>query len=172
MRYERSYGQKCESTRNKPLTEIAKLIRMDIKVAKNEGKLPADFTCSVRSDRGTAIDLRWAVSETAVFEPGMYGFDLNEKGREIQDLLEEIHGSYNYDGSDIQTDYFDVRYYGNPAIDWQLANKPDAKLVSDGGWHEGIDIEMLVTLVRDGRYYDEAVRTTEAMQRLDAVAAR
>jgi len=27
--------------------------------------------------------------------------------------LERIHNAYNHDGSEIQTDYFDVRYYGH-----------------------------------------------------------
>jgi methionine synthase I (cobalamin-dependent) len=26
--------------------------------------------------------------------------------------LERIHGAYNHDGSEVQTDYFDVHYYG------------------------------------------------------------
>lgn len=31
--------------------------------------------------------------------------------------LERIHGSYNHDGSDSMTDYFDVNYYGSITFD-------------------------------------------------------
>lgn len=37
---------------------------------------------------------------------------LTEDARAAEVTLERIHGAYNHDGSDIQTDYFDVRYYG------------------------------------------------------------
>lgn len=37
--------------------------------------------------------------------------------RRVQGVLRAIHAAYNYDGSDIMTDYFDVHYYGNADID-------------------------------------------------------
>ena len=37
---------------------------------------------------------------------------LTEEARAAEVTLERIHNAYNHDGSDIQTDYFDVRYYG------------------------------------------------------------
>lgn len=41
---------------------------------------------------------------------------LSAEGRRVKALLEDIHGAYNHDGSDVMTDYFDVRYYGGVEI--------------------------------------------------------
>ena len=38
---------------------------------------------------------------------------LTENARSAQITLERIHDAYNHDGSDIQSDYFDVNYYGS-----------------------------------------------------------
>jgi len=35
---------------------------------------------------------------------------------ELKHAIEAIRGQYNYNNSDIQTDYFDVRYYGSTDI--------------------------------------------------------
>lgn len=37
---------------------------------------------------------------------------LSIEGQRVRALLAGIHGVYNYDGSDVMTDYFDVNYYG------------------------------------------------------------
>lgn len=37
---------------------------------------------------------------------------LTEEARVAKMTLERIHGAYNHDGSEIQVDYFDVRYWG------------------------------------------------------------
>lgn len=42
---------------------------------------------------------------------------LTEDARAAKITLERIHGAYNHDGSDITTDYFDVRYYGTVTFD-------------------------------------------------------
>jgi len=38
---------------------------------------------------------------------------LTEEAQAAKMTLERIHGAYNHDGSDIQSDYFDVNYYGS-----------------------------------------------------------
>jgi hypothetical protein len=35
--------------------------------------------------------------------------------------VSRVHQSYNHDGSDIQTDYFDVLFYGHVEVDWREA---------------------------------------------------
>lgn len=37
---------------------------------------------------------------------------LTEKASAAQEAAEEVHNAYNFDGSDIMTDYFHVNYYG------------------------------------------------------------
>lgn len=38
---------------------------------------------------------------------------LTEEAEAAKMTLQRIHGAYNHDGSDLMTDYFDVRYYGH-----------------------------------------------------------
>lgn len=45
-----------------------------------------------------------------------YHQTITVEGRRVLVLLEGMHAAYNHDGSDIQTDYFDVRYYGTADI--------------------------------------------------------
>ena len=60
---------------------------------------------------------------------------LSEEGDRIQSILEKVHRAYNYDGSEVMVDYFDVNYYGNASIEdawdrkWRLSQKAkkDAK---------------------------------------------
>lgn len=42
---------------------------------------------------------------------------LSLEGRRVEKLLKEIHSAYNHDGSEVQVDYFDVRYYGHAEIE-------------------------------------------------------
>lgn len=42
---------------------------------------------------------------------------LTEDAQAAKMTLQRIHGAYNHDGSEIQTDYFDVRYYGGVSFE-------------------------------------------------------
>jgi hypothetical protein len=42
---------------------------------------------------------------------------LSVEGRRVEGILKSIHSAYNHDGSDVMTDYFDVRYYGGVDIE-------------------------------------------------------
>jgi len=58
--YERSYGYRYDEGAKLTTAEIAKLIRRDIKTAKDEGLLPRTWKYSVRTSRGSmcsAIDV-------------------------------------------------------------------------------------------------------------------
>lgn len=124
--YERSFGPKYN--RDLTNTQIAALIRADLKAATKAGEIPMGFKYSVRKS-GNSIDLEIVavpagfriLSETAL--RGEYGperYRQTEEARALLDKLKAIHGAYNHDGSDIQSDYFDVNYYGHPKFDWQL----------------------------------------------------
>lgn len=59
--YERSYGYKYEQQQGLSTTEIAKLIRRDIKTAQKEGLLPTHWKYSVRTTYfagGSSIEVR------------------------------------------------------------------------------------------------------------------
>jgi len=94
---------------------IAKNIREDIKQAVKKNELPKG-KYSVRISRysmGRSINIRAKEIEFPV-----YGEDgrLNKFGELLRDSLEKIRNAYNYDNSDIMTDYFDVNYYGGTDI--------------------------------------------------------
>ena len=46
---------------------------------------------------------------------------LTREGKRIEKLLQGFHDAYNHDGSEIQVDYFDKRYWGRAEIDWLAA---------------------------------------------------
>lgn len=133
----RSYGAKYQQVRGMRLTDIAKLMRADIKLARKvalntaePGALatvdpianaPADIKYSVTTQMysgGGSIDI------TIKNIPADWGYTYEDRGfgelrkvatpalRALAAELAAIHRAYNYNGSDITTDYFDVNYYG------------------------------------------------------------
>jgi hypothetical protein len=141
-----AYGKKYDAKLTGP--EISKAVRKDIKEAIKAGKLPSIKT-SVRYDHfsgGKSIDVTvmgWPASirmqnpERVRFDhlhPGKDNRDLphyTEIGQEILRKLEEIRSAYNFDGSDIMTDYFHVNYYGSVHIDWQAERDERQAILKD-----------------------------------------
>jgi len=141
---ERVYGKKYDrSLTNK---EIAAAIRQDIKAAIAKGKLPKSLKVSVRYDHfsgGSSIDARvtawpegfmwlnpdWCVLTTE--KPNQYHDRVpryTKQAEAVMETLKEIHGAYNHDGSDSMVDHFDVKYYGDVGVDWEL-EKPECERV-------------------------------------------
>ena len=137
--YERSYGYKYhEAPAYSSAARIAKLIRAEIKVAVAEGLLPgAPVKYSVTSESysgGQSISVTvknwagawvvcdggqgcrdvWCVNrnDPAYAHGAQEHKVLSEDAAAARVTLERIHNGFNHDGSDSQTDYFDVRYYG------------------------------------------------------------
>src|ERR1043166_3169177 len=130
--YERSYGYRYAELGEYPTNaEIAKQMRRDIKQAQSEGLLPTRWSYSVRSD-DLAVDLEvrdcpdawkpcdggmnchnvWcaARNDPKYAHAATSHVVLTEEADAAKMTLQRIHGAYNHDGSEIQTDYFDVRY--------------------------------------------------------------
>lgn len=135
--YERSYGYRYDEAKDATTTEIAKMIREDIKQAVKEGLLPgAPVRYSVTSESysgGSSIDVVvkgfdarmvcdggqkchnvWCVArDDPAYAKGAETHMVFTPDAEVVKMtLERIHGAYNHDGSEIMTDYFDVRFYG------------------------------------------------------------
>ncbi|MEV1013830.1 hypothetical protein AB0I89_24055 [Micromonospora sp. NPDC049801] len=141
----RSYGDKYADTRSLRLTDIAKLIRAEVKlsrkiarmaatpgalkVADPIGDAPAAIRVSVRTQYYSgvgSIDVRlsdipaeWGWTE----EPDESYIDRRPRKiatpalKAFAKAIREVMDAYNYDGSDITTDYFDVRFYGHVTSD-------------------------------------------------------
>ena len=143
--YETTYGTKYEATKGLSRVEIAKLIRADIKAAVKAGTLPAakySVTCQSYAGGGSInikvadvtkegfvlhneARLRWDLENP---HAGLYNCPANVRDLyspeavELKKTLEGIMAAYNYDGSDIQSDYFNVRFYGGAEFDWRWAD--------------------------------------------------
>ncbi len=144
------YGARYEQVKKLSTTEIAKLIRADIKLARKvETKLgtatgaeiamvdslaalatmPKCIKVSVRSEYfsgGSAIRVRvYNLPEKGwgyVRETDRWGQPQRVPGPELSAILtalKEIHGAYNFDGSDAMVDYYHVNYYGQVEVDWR-----------------------------------------------------
>lgn len=144
--YERSYGSKYDESRDMSRTEVARLIRADVKAARKNGVIPEWVNVSCRTSyysMGGSIDMTvhfderlweqcdgFAPDSKHEYAPGLYSGTacahygnrhgvhddherLNDLGRHVVGTVQAIHWSYNYDGSDSQVDYFDVRYAGS-----------------------------------------------------------
>ena len=126
---------------------IAKLVRADIKAAVKAGTIPA-AKYGVRTERysgGQSLKVNVSalsfevLSEERVLlehdEPHAYhgGHWMSEGAKALEKALDAICDAYNFDGSDIQTDYFHVNFYANVTVDY------------DG------DAERLAILARNGR---------------------
>jgi hypothetical protein len=132
----RQYGELYEATRDMTNKEIAAHVRRAVKDAAKAGRIPAGWQYSVRYERGTAITVTVIASDEVValrnaFEQERgrrYTANLDDAPETLRVLaaveqeLRALLGRYNYDGSDIMTDYFDVRFYGfvnvTSATDW------------------------------------------------------
>jgi hypothetical protein len=132
----RHYGPKYAETRNLTLTAIAKLIRSEINLARKIGRqagepgalktidpigdAPAPIRFSVRTQYysgGGSIDVilrdippKWGWTHTQ-----RNGYPQEVPTPALQALVDElrtVRAAYNYDGSDLTTDLYDVRFGG------------------------------------------------------------
>lgn len=134
MQDARKYGYLCDKTRDTKADAAS--IRRTIKTLTNAGLLPADWKYSVRMARfsgGSSIDI-YATSPAPIYavDPAEYGAAIHpETGQQVSawddkltvaakavyDALTDLHRGHNHDGSDTQSDHFDVKFYGSAHVD-------------------------------------------------------
>lgn len=120
---ERKYGDKYEAGLS--VVGIAKRYRSDLKAAIKAGTLPAGIKCSVVTRNHRSINVEVLELPTWFrLTSGEWGRDgYAQKSREsieLVQLLRTMLDAYNYDGSDIMRDYFDVNFYSSVTIDPEL----------------------------------------------------
>lgn len=135
------FGAKYDPSRS--LTDIAKMIREEIKFLRKIGNLESDGTVAIPSpiaDMPASIKVSvrqphyGSINITLSGIPAEWGWVRGTDHREcwrgehwmrtpaLEALLKELKAlmnAYNYDHSDIMTDYFDVRFYGSTDVDWR-----------------------------------------------------
>jgi len=131
-------GTKYQYGRN--IKDIAKDIRKDIKSATKAGTLPSGTKVSVKISRYSMGQSLTAAIKTlgdgvGILNPARVRWEFDnpykcpnvvEAGEmytpvaaEALKVIEKIVASYNYDNSDIMTDYYDVEFYGFTEIHWE-----------------------------------------------------
>lgn len=106
--------------------EIAAAVRNDIKEAVKRGDLPrAKYSARLqRFAGGKSITITYADVPFELFNPKFLKFEIETDGRKfyegdrfsperktLEKKLTEIASAYNFDGSDTQSDYFNVNFY-------------------------------------------------------------
>ncbi len=142
---DRTFGAKYNAKLT--LTEIAKAYRADLKAAQKRGELPKGLKVSVRTEYGStsgsinatvtalpegmrAHNPAWLVQQ----QQGKYVPYGQEKPRFTPEFgaflrtLEAMLQAYNHDGSQIEYDHFDVRFYGHVRVDYALEREESARL--------------------------------------------
>ncbi len=135
--YEISYGKKYE--KGLDVKEIAKRFREEVAEGVKTGTLPKGLKVSVKISRysgGRSIDVEVVACPFAVANPERLAVELAQgkntflpechypiltpAAKELQTKLDGMLQAYNFDGSEIQSDYFHVNFYGNAKISWKL----------------------------------------------------
>lgn len=139
------YGAKYERGKHLSATEIAALIRADIKLARKLGERAAEpgalrypdpigdapdfLKITVRKQsysggRSITVTIRGVPADWWVTEPAYWDetYPITKAGPRLAELgqaLRELANAYNYDRSDIQVDYFDKNFYLHVEADGQ-----------------------------------------------------
>jgi hypothetical protein len=132
--YERVFGSNYDPEMTSK--DCAAAIRKAARTALKDGTLPAGWTVSVRythSSLHSAVDVvatapgpiyaadptardEWLIhAETGEWVHGRFD-SMTLDAQRVETWLTELHRSYNHDGSDTQTDYFDVKFYGTVQV--------------------------------------------------------
>jgi|TARA_R100001460_G_C3462854_1_gene166169 hypothetical protein len=121
-------GSKYKEVANKPLTEITKLIRKDL---KNTFK---DCKFRVYKTHYSGLNIRLTYCKN----PDRFGYweGYNDKHIRLKNSfmkeIKEITDQYNFDNSDGMSDYFHVNFYANIVWDRQVMEDMDKSgLVKD-----------------------------------------
>ncbi len=137
-------GAKFDATKGLTQVEIAARIRQDIKDALKSGLLPKGVKVSVRCKSysgGGSIDINitavppgfrvcnpkyvaWRKENPQDSFPPFRACDMrSDEYSAVLETLKGIHDAYNRDNSDSMSDYFDVRYYGDVTMHWELHDR-------------------------------------------------
>jgi hypothetical protein len=121
-------GNKYQEVKSLSVVEIAKLVRKDLKQFN-------DCKFSVTSDRNTiSIYLKDSpLNRLEIYDQSQelgWGGKVISIEKDLRKKVKEILDQYNYNNSEIMTDYFDVNFYSYFYLDSDLENKYKDQLLS------------------------------------------
>ena len=121
-------GNKYKEVKNLTVVEIAKLVRKDLKQFN-------DCKFSVTSDRNTiTIYLKDSpLNKLEIYDQSLelgWGDKVIAIEKNFRNKVKEILDQYNFNNSEIMTDYFHVNFYSHFYLDSDLENKYKDQLLS------------------------------------------
>ena len=151
-----TYGLKYDKALS--TTEIAKRLRQDVKAARENGELPRELRLSVKTkyfSQGSSIDVSivaWPDNllifdpERIILEhdnPATFHDETNNpiytaEGLALIRKLEGMLRVFNFDGSQPQSDYFHVNFYGSVTVDWEAAKLLREKILQEHASKGGV----------------------------------
>jgi hypothetical protein len=122
-------GNKYQEVKSLSVVEIAKLVRKDLKQFN-------DCKFSVTSDRNTiSIYLKDSpLNRLEIYDQSQelgWGGKVISIEKDLRKKVKEILDQYNYNNSEMMTDYFDVNFYSYFYLDSNLENKYKDQLLSN-----------------------------------------
>jgi len=121
----RKYAETCQLSER----AVAALIRADLKAAVETREIPCGFKFRVRrrtASYSAAIDITitgipagFRIYDREHLRTGRPGW-MSTEASAIRRRVEAVAAAYNYDNSQIEVDYFDVRFYSSVDFAWQL----------------------------------------------------
>jgi hypothetical protein len=121
-------GNKYKEVKNLTVVEIAKLVRKDLKQFN-------DCKFSVTSDRNTiTVYLKDSpLNRLEIYDQSQelgWGGKVIAIEKNFRNKVKEILDQYNFNNSEIMTDYFHVNFYSHFYLDSDLENKYKDQLLS------------------------------------------
>jgi hypothetical protein len=121
-------GNKYQEVKSLSVVEIAKLVRKDLKQFN-------DCKFSVTSDRNTiSIYLKDSpLNRLEIYDQSQklgWGGKVISIEKDLRKKVKEILDQYNYNNSEMMTDYFDVNFYSYFYLDSDLENKYKDQLLN------------------------------------------
>ena len=136
-------GAKYNETKNLNVTEIARLIRKELKTKTFDG-----FKFSVRTKKYSGgcsirIEVLDVPEDFKLLNPSYDEYNHRGESRYTKnavsflDVVKSIGNKYRYDDSDGMIDYFSTNFYFNVDYDWELVNDRYERLNHNGRRSEG-----------------------------------
>jgi hypothetical protein len=135
-------GSKYEKTRHLPIKEIAKLVKAEIHDKYPKIKVSV-ATKSFSGGREVNVHIKSYPNHfliKKVIYPEMeglpdekipsyaWGWKYTADAQSVVDGIKKILNSYNFDDSDLQTDYFSNSFYGDVEFDWDIRKAEEKRI--------------------------------------------
>lgn len=156
-------GAHYEQGKHLDIKDIAIKVRKHLKDAISSGDLPSQMKCSVKISRysgGRSLDVTitylphdfkflsdgyasWKKQFPSSNDYQRFSADMmkSEEHKNLIKKVDEIRNYYNYDRSDVMSDYFEVNYYGSTDIDYDLQQSLKQKDIDEADDNYWADTE-------------------------------